>query len=221
MLPDNLICLLMLADHAAAAIANARAFEEIARLKQQLELENEYLRDEVRHRFGDLVGHSAPLRERLEDVPLLAAHCLKKIASRMGIREFKLKRCHALALRNHTWPGNVREHQNVIERAVIIARTGELRFDLPGARETGADPPRATSPLSTHKILSYEDLKQREVENLHAALEAANWKMSGPGGAAELLGVKATKLASRIKAMGLTRPMYFHPGRPRMRIDPR
>lgn len=221
MLPDNRICSLMPADHAAVAIANARAFEEIARLKQQLELENEYLRDEVRHRFGDLVGPSAPLRERVVDVPLPAARCLNKLASRMGFREFKLKRRHALALRNCAWPGNVRELQHVIDRAVMIARTGEPRFDLPGARETGADPPRVTSPLSTHKILSYEDLTQREVENLHAALEAANWKMSGPGGAAELLGVKATKLASRIKAMGLTRPMYFRPGRPRMRIDPR
>jgi transcriptional regulator with GAF, ATPase, and Fis domain len=364
---EVLVWLRMIADHAATAIANARAFEEIERLRGRLELENEYLREEVGHRFGDLVGRSAalrqvlsqvelvaptdtsvlisgesgtgkeliaraihdrssrrqramvtvncasiprelfeseffghvrgsftgavrdrtgrfeladggtlfldevgeiplelqgkllrvlqegtferigeertrevnvrviaatnrdlkqetagarfredlyyrlsvfpvqiaPLRERLDDVPLLAAHFLSEISVRVGIAEPKLKRRHVAALREYDWPGNVRELRNVLERAVITARSGALEFDLPSSG--GAKSERAPSSVPRPKILTYAELKRLERENVLAALEAADWKVSGSGGAAELLGVKPTTLASRMKAAGLTR----------------
>ena len=124
----------------------------------------------------------------------------------MGLKELTLKKKHVLQLQSYEWPGNIRELQNVIERAVIISGGKELRLDLP---ETNT---RRTSPISTQseknieqtdEVLTYEGLKHLEKENILAALRQTNWKISGDGGAAELLGTKPTTLASRIKSLGI------------------
>lgn len=99
----------------------------------------------------------------------------------------------------------IRELQNVVERAVIGAKSGPLEFDLPkdsptGRRASGAD---AKSRSRASGILNYPELKQQERDNLLAALQATRWRISGPAGAAKLLGVRPTTLASKIKALGL------------------
>jgi transcriptional regulator with GAF, ATPase, and Fis domain len=97
--------------------------------------------------------------------------------------------------------------QNVIERAAITSRSGPLRFELPAAGGPGVQPrPASSGNPSSRDLLSYAALEELERENLLEALRRTNWKVSGTGGAAELLGVKATTLASRIKAMGIRRP---------------
>ena len=111
-----------------------------------------------------------------------------------------------LALQAYDWPGNVRELMNVIERAVITSRSGAIRFDLPRpnsgkVRRTDSMP---TTPSTT--VLPDAVMKRRERENILAALDQTDWRVHGPGGAAELLGVRPTTLTSRIKRMGLTKP---------------
>ena len=153
-----------------------------------------------------------PLRERLEDVPRLAAHFMRQSCRRLGIPERPLSQHHFSELRNYPWPGNIRELQNVIERAAITSRDGSLRFELPTpmvprvpAKLGTPTPPAPSDSSAATGLLTYGELEELERENLMEALRRTNWKVSGTGGAAELLEVKATTLASRIKAMGIRR----------------
>ena len=100
----------------------------------------------------------------------------------------------------------------MIERAVILARGGSLDFDLPIAAQPPPLPRPAASAKShdgeaqAHEILTEAEFQRRERDNLVAALTKANWKIKGPDGASELLGVKPTTLLSRMKKWGLERP---------------
>jgi len=172
------------------------------------EMEAKRFRSDLYFRLSVFILEVFPLRNRKEDIPLLAEHFLKQICRNMGLEELALKKKHVLQLQSYDWPGNIRELQNVIERAVIISGGKELRLDLP---ETDA---RRTLPIlskldktveQADKVMTYEDLKRQEKENIIAALHQTNWKISGDGGAAELLGTKPTTLASRIKALGIHR----------------
>ncbi|MFD1702025.1 sigma 54-interacting transcriptional regulator [Methylopila henanensis] len=145
--------------------------------------------------------HSAPLRERAEDVPALALHALKRQpqAAALSLSERDMRRLVA-----YDWPGNVRELENVIERGAILARDGRLRIDLP---EAGARAPQtsAAPAAGPDGILTEEARRARDAASIRAALSAAGGKVSGPGGAAERLGLKPTTLASRMKALGIGR----------------
>ncbi|MCH7857502.1 MAG: hypothetical protein IIB37_12185 [Gemmatimonadetes bacterium] len=115
-----------------------------------------------------------------------------------------LTSAEASKLRAYEWPGNVRELQNVIERAVITNRSGPLSFDLPLLDRSG--PPETRSAAGTEAdVLSDAEMRRREHDNVLRALERTNWRVYGPDGAAALLGVKATTLASRIRKLGLSR----------------
>jgi transcriptional regulator with GAF, ATPase, and Fis domain len=115
-------------------------------------------------------------------------------------------------LQSYDWPGNVRELRNVIERAVILACGGVLEFDLP---ITGQSAPAvrpslrsdsSASSLAQPKFLTQAELECLERDNLLQVLEAANWKIKGPDGAGELLGVKPTTLLARMEKWGLKKP---------------
>jgi DNA-binding NtrC family response regulator len=108
------------------------------------------------------------------------------------------------ALTAHGWPGNVRELQNLVERAIIVWQGGPLRFpiDVPSGLDAAA--PGASAAVAS-QMLTRDELKRLERESIVRALEHANGKVSGPGGAAELLGLRPTTLASRIAALGLKR----------------
>jgi transcriptional regulator with GAF, ATPase, and Fis domain len=106
-------------------------------------------------------------------------------------------------LTSYDWPGNVRELQNAVERAVILSRGGSLWFDL---SDSSIGAPRPTPQvLAKSAPRTRDELKREERDNIATALEKAGGKVFGPGGAAELLGMKPTTLASRIKALGLSR----------------
>jgi transcriptional regulator with GAF, ATPase, and Fis domain len=165
-------------------------------------------REDLYYRLNVFPIQVAPLRERKEDVPLLAQHFVGQSVKELRCPKPRLTRAGILRLQSYDWPGNIRELQNVIERAVILARGGLLEFDLPIR-----DAPPATrsngSPdddIATPDFLTEIEMRQRERENLLAVLEKTGWKVKGGDGAAELLGVKATTLLSRIKTMGLERP---------------
>ena len=109
-------------------------------------------------------------------------------------------------MQQYDWPGNVSELENVIERAVITARRhGRLRFDLAGEGPR-APAPAALSPAGPEGVLSDATVRQLERENIQAALRQCGGRIRGPGGAAELLGLKPTTLASRIKNLGIRKP---------------
>jgi DNA-binding NtrC family response regulator len=102
------------------------------------------------------------------------------------------------------WPGNVRQLQNVIERSIILWQGGPLTFDLPTSR-TNENSREHPEPHTNQALLTRDELKRQERDVIVAALERTNGKIFGPGGAAELLGIKPTTLASRISALGLKR----------------
>jgi DNA-binding NtrC family response regulator len=120
-------------------------------------------------------------------------------------RRPQLKQVDIDALQQHDWPGNIRELQNVIERALITARHGKLSLEA----LTSPAPSRAPASdegAARRRLMSYADLKAFEKENVIAVLNSTRWKIAGRDGAAEILGVNAATLASRLKAMGIERP---------------
>ena len=95
----------------------------------------------------------------------------------------------------------------MIERAVILSRGGSLLLDLPDSTLPALQPASsAQAPLPTRDFLTDDEMKLRQRENLVAALAAADWRIAGEGGAAELLGLKPSTLADRMRSMGLRRP---------------
>jgi len=152
----------------------------------------------------------APLRERKEDIPLLAAHFLEKSARKLKLPNARLTQAHIAQLQAYDWPGNIRELQNMIERALILSQDGVLWFDFPNRERAAASPPQAPAVRAggtEPEILSDPEFRQRERDNILAALQKAGWKIHGPGGTAELLGLKPTTLISRIKRLGLKKPV--------------
>jgi hydrogenase-4 transcriptional activator len=155
-----------------------------------------------------------PLRERPEDVPLLAKYFVKRCAERQG-REAPLLTAAALAeLQAYSWPGNVRELQNVLERAVILARDGHIDPDLlyldeprrPAAREMVSAPPITEPSRSGRAPATVIRFSEAERRAILKALENTGWRISGRGGAADLLGLKPTTLHAKMKRLGVHRP---------------
>lgn len=170
-------------------------------------------REDLYYRLNVFPITVAPLRERIEDIPALAADCLQKASKRLGVQPPKLKQSHVQTLQSHDWPGNVRELQNVIERAIITARSGVLKFDLPEmAGRDRQDTETSGGQRKGQEILKDEQVKHLERENILAALEQTSWKISGTGSTAEVLGLSPSTLRSRLKAMGI------HTGQTRRRM---
>lgn len=171
-------------------------------------------RQDLYYRLSVFPIHVAPLRERLEDVPVLAEYFLRKLNwrdSSSSSQPITLNAEHIHALQNYHYPGNVRELENIIERAGILSRCFLIKLELNQILDAVLLSAQREKLLAgdTEKIenvvriLTYENLKNLERENLQAALKAANYRLYGTGGAAELLGVKPTTLASRIKALNV------------------
>jgi transcriptional regulator with GAF, ATPase, and Fis domain len=166
-------------------------------------------REDLYYRLNVFPIQVPRLGERMDDIPLLAKHFVDLSVKDLNCAKPRLTRAAIATLQSYNWPGNIRELRNVIERAVILARGGALNFDLPVAGQTVPLPrPSAASTGSEAqpRFLTEAELQRRERDNLVQVLEAANWKISGADGAAELLGVKPTTLLSRMDRWGLKRP---------------
>ncbi len=165
-------------------------------------------REDLYYRLNVFPIEAPPLRERGDDVVLLAEAFAKKFARRMGRRIEPFTPECIRRLKGYHWPGNVRELHNVIERAVITARNGRLNLEraLPErGEETGIAPAFAVTDNSSH-ILTVEELLNLERKNLLRALDARDWRVAGENGAAQLLGIPPSTLSSRMKALGIKRP---------------
>ncbi len=180
------------------------------------EVEVNRFRQDLYYRLSIFPIHIAPLRERLEDVPDLAEHFLQKLHWRDSSNSccpIRLSRENIVALQNYHYPGNVRELGNIIERAGILSRCWLVKLNLEqilaamllSDQRSQMPPGEADAPRLNQlaKILTYAEMKNLERENLLTALKAANYRIYGAGGAAELLGTKPTTLVSRIKALDI------------------
>ncbi|MGE4280436.1 MAG: sigma 54-interacting transcriptional regulator [Magnetospirillum sp.] len=168
------------------------------------EVQKGHFREDLFYRLNVFPIETVPLRERREDVAPLAQHILKRCAERIACPLPVLTRGNVEQLAAYDWPGNVRELENVIERAVILARNGHLVFETLGKPDTPPLPPSMeTETAPSPAFLTESQCRERDRANLLAALRAAGGKVSGPGGAARLLGVKPTTLYSRLKALGV------------------
>ena len=163
-------------------------------------------REDLFYRLSVFPVHVPPLRERGDDVIQLAQDFLTKTCKDFGREPMTLTRGQANKLRAYDWPGNVRELKNVIERAVILSPGNVLRLEasLPEAAamvtETIPESPAAA------EFLTEQEMREFQKKNTIAALKQANWRVSGPGGAADLLGIKPTTLADRIRTLGIRKP---------------
>lgn len=153
-----------------------------------------------------------PLRERIEDISLLATHFIKKYAVRMGKSILPISPELEKALKRYTWPGNVRELQNVIERGVITSRDGHLNLEyaLPRATHLENKKEPGKSIISSGKILTTSQIQLIERNNLLLALEQAKWRVAGKNGAADLLQIPPSTLQSRMKKLNIERPPSRH-----------
>jgi transcriptional regulator with GAF, ATPase, and Fis domain len=182
----------------------------IAATNQDLraEMEAGQFRQDLFYRLNVFPLEVAPLRRRKEDIPLLAAHLVGLAAAKFNVTLPRLTQANILQLQQYDWPGNVRELQNVVERGVITSRSGVLRFELSldGSANLGPMSAGTAGSGDLPDVLPEAEIKRLERDNILAALRQTSWRIYGPDGAAERLGVKPTTLASRIKRLGLKRP---------------
>ena len=166
------------------------------------EVEAGRFREDLFYRLDVFPIEIPPLRDRLEDVPALAEHFAARASERLGRLPPPLTEETWAAVETHPWPGNVRELQNAVERALILHRGGPLVLAAPRTRSQAGPEPTGPARL---KVLSDAELRALERDNLERALALANGRVSGPKGAAALLGLKASTLASRMRTMGIGR----------------
>lgn len=135
------------------------------------------------------------LQDRKEDIPLLAEYFVQKYATRMGKKIVSIPSAFHKALVNYSWPGNIRELEHVIERAVILSE-GESLQSISISAPTVADMEEDGA------VMTLEDCERRHIEKI---LDQVSWKVSGSGGAAEILGLRPTTLEARMKKLGIKR----------------
>jgi formate hydrogenlyase transcriptional activator len=172
-------------------------FRLIAATNRNLEQEvkAKRFREDLYYRINVVPICIPPLRERREDIPLLVQHFLGLYTSKPGKRIDKIPREVMEALVRHDWPGNIRELENVIQRVVISSKGPD--FQLP--------PLEITQPRVTETD-GIRTLKENEREHILQALRILRWKVRGPGGAAEILDINPSTLASRMRKLGIKRP---------------
>ncbi len=162
-------------------------------------------RADLYYRLNVVPIHVPPLRERREDIAAIAHHLLAQLAVRFKRPVSPLSRADLQRLEAHDWPGNIRELGNVLERAMITGRDGRLAVDLPLVpSQRSGKAMREQAVVSD--LLTERDLVALEKANLQVAVQRAEGRIFGVGGAADLLGIKPTTLLSRLKRHGIRRP---------------
>jgi transcriptional regulator with GAF, ATPase, and Fis domain len=170
------------------------------------EVDARRFREDLYYRLNVFPIDVPPLRERMGDIPLLAQHFVQLSARDLKCAKPRLTRSALAQLESYAWPGNVRELRNVIERAVILAQGNALEFDLPITAQIPQPVRLFRTTPTENAFLTKPELQRLERDNLLLALEAANWKIKGPDGAAELFGVKPTTLLSKMEKWHLKKP---------------
>jgi PAS domain S-box-containing protein len=165
-------------------------------------------REDLYYRLSVFPIDVPPLRERSDDVVQIASHFLDRTCKDFGHRPLTFSRQQAALLKRYDWPGNVRELKNVIERAVILSQGKVLRLDLAMANILEADvrPQVPDQAGPTQPVLPETQIREFEKNNMLNALRICDWRVSGPQGAARLLGIKPTTFTDRMKKYAISRP---------------
>src|SRR6266446_3513581 len=163
-------------------------------------------RSDLFFRLNVFPVHVPPLRERQGDIPLLVRHFTQQFSRRMNRAIETIPSATMDALSRYHWPGNIRELQNVIERAVIISTGPVLSVDVADLKFSKADLPakKPASPKSTNGAL-HSVLEETERQEILKALKESNWVVAGPNGAAAHLALKRSTLQLRMQKLGITR----------------
>jgi transcriptional regulator with GAF, ATPase, and Fis domain len=152
-------------------------------------------REDLFYRLNVFPIRVPPLRERVEDIPLLVWRFVAEFARKFGKVIDFVPRENLAALQRYGWPGNIRELRNVVERAMIVATGSRLSITLP--------PSSSKAPESRRS----ERLVDVEREHIRSVLESSGWRVRGAGGAAEVLGLPPTTLETRMAKLGIRRPV--------------
>jgi transcriptional regulator with GAF, ATPase, and Fis domain len=171
-------------------------------------------REDLYYRLNVFPVTVAPLRERRGDIEVLATRFAERAARRLGRPRPEIARATLRTLTAYDWPGNVRELENVIERSVITSPGRKLAVSLPEASRAGRPGASGIAAIRSEAeseaevaVLTEAQLQALQRDNTLAALRRTRWRIRGPDGAAELLGIRPTTLASRIRKWGLERPV--------------
>jgi len=171
-------------------------------LKQ--EVQEGRFREDLFYRLNVFPIEIAPLRDRKDDIPELAERFVEDTCRRLNRPKPKITKAAVNQLKQYDWPGNIRELQNLIERAVITSTGSALRVELP--HRDAVEPieqQESQEQAQEQPVLTDDQLKKLERDNIIKALEASDGKVSGPDGAAALLRIKPSTLSSRIKSMNI------------------
>jgi formate hydrogenlyase transcriptional activator len=169
-------------------------------------------RSDLYYRLNVFPIHIPALRERPEDVPLLVRYFVQKFSRRLNKSVAYVPADAMEALAGYSWPGNIRELENFIERAVLLSPGRELRVPVSElkpvavAADAGADS-SLSSASSTSSTSSISTLEDAEREHILRALRQTEWRIAGPKGAAVVLGMKRTTLQARMRKLGIRRPV--------------
>jgi PAS domain S-box-containing protein len=155
-------------------------------------------RSDLYYRLNVFPLRCPPLRERKEDIPMLVNHFVKIFCEKNGKKIELVPRQVMASLESYPWPGNIRELQNVIERAVIISQGNKLEIDSLPKMVVAAEAAGITP------------LEETERAHILRALESTGWRVGGSRGAAEILGIKRTTLQARMRKLGIQRHGYPH-----------
>jgi len=163
-------------------------------------------RGDLYYRLSGFEIEVPPLRERKEDIPILAARFAAAACERFSRAPMQPDASQLRQLQEYDWPGNVRELQNIVERAIITARFDALHFEIGGDElHIGGNTSAPDPTYDVDFILTDEEMRRRERDNLAAALRLSHGRIYGRGGAAMMLGIKPSTLNARIKKWGLER----------------
>jgi formate hydrogenlyase transcriptional activator len=163
------------------------------------EIEKKTFREDLYHRLNVFPLTTPPLRERVEDIPQLAYFLIEKFAKRMGKKVEGISTKSLQRLKSYQWPGNIRELENVIERAIILADKPIIEVDselLAGSSELSEDSSRISNGSSLETV---------ERQHILATLQKTNWVIEGPNGAAYMLDMHPSTLRYRMNKLGISK----------------
>ncbi|MEA2102891.1 MAG: sigma 54-interacting transcriptional regulator [Thermodesulfobacteriota bacterium] len=161
----------------------------------EAEIHKSRFRADLFYRLNAFPIYIPPLRKRRDDIPDLACHFLSLASKNVGRTFEGITNADMERLQSYSWPGNIRELRHVIERSAILSPDDGFRVTIPSRQ--------AAQTSAASELRSLEEVER---DHIIQVLEGCGWKVSGPYGAARILGLKRTTLVSRMKKLGIERP---------------
>jgi formate hydrogenlyase transcriptional activator len=165
-------------------------------------------REDLFYRLNVFPIHVPSLRERAEDIPLLVEYLIERYATKTGKRIRKISKSALRLFQAYDWPGNIRELQNVIERAVILCESDTFSIDETWLTRESTSSTEPTIPIGTSLPQQQRIQSETERQMIEAALAAARGRVAGPRGAAAKLGIPRQTLDSKIATLGIDKHRY-------------